>query len=106
MSKDAAPDMREPQRRTPKARTVPRKGIEGEKHLATKERWHCIRRAQGRMPYGWNEAMVGAVADEASVGVHALSGTHIDLIRRTAGYVTRTSGGVGGGGREVFPYPD
>jgi hypothetical protein len=24
----------------------------------------------------------------------------------TAGYVTRMSGGVGGGGREVFPYPD
>ena len=29
-----------------------------------------------------------------------------DLICRTAGYVTRMSGGVGGGGREVFPYPD
>ena len=31
---------------------------------------------------------------------------HFDLICRTAGYVTRTSGGVGGGGREAFPYPD
>jgi hypothetical protein len=30
----------------------------------------------------------------------------IDLICRTAGYVTRTSGGVGGGSREAFPYPD
>jgi formyltetrahydrofolate synthetase len=27
-------------------------------------------------------------------------------IHRTAGYVTRTSGGVGGGGREAFSYPD
>ncbi len=25
---------------------------------------------------------------------------------RIAGYVTRTSGGVGGGGREAFSYPD
>ena len=30
----------------------------------------------------------------------------IDLICRTAGYVTRTSGGAGGGRREAFPYPD
>ena len=28
------------------------------------------------------------------------------VIQGTAGYVTRMSGGVGGGGREVFPYPD
>jgi hypothetical protein len=27
-------------------------------------------------------------------------------IHRTAGYVTRSSGGVGGGGREAFSYPD
>jgi hypothetical protein len=27
-------------------------------------------------------------------------------IHRTAEYVTRTSGGVGGGSREVSPYPD
>jgi hypothetical protein len=40
----------------------------------------------------------------------SLSGTmdsvRADSICRTAGYVTRMSGGVGGGGREVFPYPD
>ena len=29
-----------------------------------------------------------------------------NLLHRTAGYVTRPSGGVGGGGREAFPYPD
>ena len=29
-----------------------------------------------------------------------------DLICRTAVYVTRTHGGVGGGSREASPYPD
>ena len=30
---------------------------------------------------------------------------HPDFIHRTAGYVTRMSGGVGGGGREAPPIP-
>lgn len=30
----------------------------------------------------------------------------LDLICRTAVYVTRTQGGVGGGSREASPYPD
>ncbi len=29
-----------------------------------------------------------------------------NLLHRTAGYVTRMSGGVGGGSREASPYPD
>jgi len=29
----------------------------------------------------------------------------LDWFCRTAVYVTRSYGGVGGGGREVFPYP-
>ena len=29
-----------------------------------------------------------------------------NLLHRTAGYVTRSSGGAGGGGREAFSYPD
>jgi len=29
----------------------------------------------------------------------------LDRFCRTAVYVTRSYGGVGGGGREVFPYP-
>jgi hypothetical protein len=29
----------------------------------------------------------------------------LDWLCRTAVYVTRSYGGVGGGGREVFPYP-
>ena len=30
----------------------------------------------------------------------------INVVQGTAGYVIRTSGGVGGGGREAFSYPD
>ena len=30
----------------------------------------------------------------------------LSVIQGTAGYVTRMSGGVGGGGREAFSYPD
>ena len=62
----------------------------------------------GRESYGWNETDVGAARDEAPVdrAGDMLAKMPIDLICRTAGYVTRTSGGVGGGGREAFPYPD
>ena len=106
MPKGRATDKHRPQSAWPKARTVPREGLEREGHLATKERWQCIRRAQGLKPYGWNEVRVGAVADEASVGVHGHLDMHIDLICRTAGCVIRTSGGVGGRGREASSYPD
>ena len=62
----------------------------------------------GRKPHGWNETDVGAVGDEAPVEWRGgmLSTMPNDLICRTAGYVTRTSGGVGGGSREASPYPD
>jgi hypothetical protein len=62
-------------------------------------------RRQGEGPGGWDEAGVGAVGNDAPVGVLGRYAQHIDLICRTAGYVTRTSGGVGGGSREAFPYP-
>ena len=64
--------------------------------------------SSGRKPNGWNETDVGAAGDEAPVerGGDMLSTMPNDLICRTAGYVTRTSGGVGGGSREAFPYPD
>ena len=56
----------------------------------------------------WNETGVGATGDEAPVewDDDMLSVMPNDLICRTAGYVTRTSGGVGGGSREASPYPD
>ena len=59
-----------------------------------------------RKPYGWDETEVGAVRKDAPVDVHRRFALHIDLICRTAVYVTRSYGGVGGGSREASPYPD
>jgi hypothetical protein len=101
--------MQEPQRCPLKARTVPREGIEREEHLIVKGPTHCTRRAQGRKSYGWGEAAVGATGEEASVercgDGDKLSVMPNDLICRTAGYVTRTSGGVGGGAVRLLPIP-
>ena len=60
--------------------------------------------SMGRKPGGWNETDVGAVGEDAPVGVRG-GVVHKDLICRTAGYVIRMSGGVGGGSREASPYP-
>ena len=69
--------------------------------------------SRGRKPAGWDESWVGAARNDVPVDVRdaKMSFRHngpmlIDSICRTAGYVTRTSGGVGGGSREAFPYPD
>ena len=53
-----------------------------------------------------DETEVGAVGDDAPVGVQRRDALHIDPICRTAVYVTRSYGGVGGGSREASPYPD
>ena len=67
----------------------------------------------GRKPGGWDEADVGAVGNDAPVDACAATEPirhngrmGINSICRTAVYVTRSYGGVGGGGREAFPYPD
>ena len=60
----------------------------------------------GRKPGGWDETVVGAARNDAPVGAHQRYMRHTDSICRTAVYETRTHGGVGGGGREVFSYPD
>ena len=60
----------------------------------------------GRKSCGWDETDVGALRDDAPVGVRWRYAPHLDLICRTAGYVTRTSGGVGGRSREASSYPD
>ena len=60
----------------------------------------------GRKPGGWDEADVGAPGNDAPVGVCGAYPMHIDSICRTAVYVTRLYGGVGGGSREAFPYPE
>ena len=60
----------------------------------------------GRKLGGWDETDVGAAGDDAPVGVQGQSALHIDSICRTAVYVTRSYGGVGGGSREASPYPE
>jgi len=60
----------------------------------------------GRKPGGWDETVVGAARNDAPVGALQWCTRYTDSICRTAVYETRTHGGVGGGGREVFPYPD
>ena len=66
--------------------------------------------SMGRKPGGWDEIAVGAARDETSVGARAADRkdrcTYVDSICRTAVYVTRSCGGVGGGSREGFPYPE
>jgi hypothetical protein len=58
----------------------------------------------GRKPGGWDETAVGAPRKDAPVEVQRRYATYIDLICRTAEYVTRSLG-VGGGSREASPYP-
>jgi hypothetical protein len=62
--------------------------------------------SMGRQPGGWDEAGVGAAGRDAPVGAHGRYAMCIDSICRTAVYVTRMPGGVGGGGREASPYPE
>ena len=52
----------------------------------------------GRKPGGRDEADVGAVGNDAPVGVQARYALHIDSFCGTAVYVTRSYGGVGGRG--------
>lgn len=54
---------------------------------------------------GWDEAAVGAMREDAPVGAYWLHAMALDSICRTAVYVTRSYGGVGGGSREASPYP-
>ena len=61
--------------------------------------------SRGRKPSGWNEGELGAARNDAPVDGCATTGPirhnggmRIDLICRTAVYVTRSYGGVGGRG--------
>ena len=66
-----------------------------------------------RKPAGWDESGIGAARNDAPVDACAATEPirhngrmRIDSICRTAVYVTRSYGGVGGESREAFPYPD
>ena len=66
-----------------------------------------------RDPAGWDESGIGAARSDAPVDTHGaiepigtMESKHADSICRTAVYVTRMHGGVGGRGREVPSYPD
>ena len=54
----------------------------------------------------WDQADVGAVGDNAPVGVLRRYALHVAPICRTAVFVTRSHGGMGAGSREAFPYPE
>lgn len=58
-----------------------------------------------RKPGGWDETVVGAARNDAPVGAFRRYARHADLICRTAVYVTRTHGGVGGGTVRCLPIP-
>jgi len=68
--------------------------------------WPGFRRAEGKE----KGKGVGATGEEASVerrgGGDKLTAIPNDSICRTAVYVTRTHGGVGGGSGEASTYPD
>ena len=84
---------------------------------------HCVRERRRksaaplgesyrRKPAGWNESAVGAARNGAPVvtlrqpvSIRHSGLRRADLICRTAVYVIRTHGGVGGRGREAS-YPD
>ena len=64
-----------------------------------------------RKPCGWDETVDGAAQErrlrlKSVVPVAYLGAMPFDLICRTAVYVIRSHGGVGGGSRKAFPYPD
>ena len=69
--------------------------------------------SRGRKPAGWDESGLGALGNDAPVDACAATESlghngrmRADSICRTAVYVIRSYGGVGGESREAFPYPD
>ncbi len=103
----------EPQESDPKARTVPREGLKERRSHLPRKTAIASGEPRGRKPVGWDESGLGAARNDAPVDACVATEPlrhngrmRIDPICRTAVYVTRSYGGVGGGGREAFPYPD
>lgn len=84
----------------------PERGLEERRSRLPRNEGTASGEPTRRKPGGWDETVVGAARNDAPVGAPQRYVRRVDSICRTAVYVTRTHGGVGGGGREVFPYPD
>ena len=89
-----------------KSRTLLREGSKREESSIAKELRYCIRRALGEHCGRRDETAVGAGREDASVDVRLELLPCINSICRTAVYVTRSYGGVGGRGREASSYPE
>ena len=84
----------------------PERGLKERRSRLPRNNSHASGEPTGRKSGGWDEADVGAAGKDAPVDVHRRYTVHLDLICRTAVYVTRSYGGVGGGSREASPYPE
>jgi hypothetical protein len=82
----------------------PERGLKERRSRLPRNEGTASGESMGREPGGWDEVGVGAVGEDAPVGVRG-GLVHKDSICRTAGYVIRMSGGVGGRGREASSYP-
>jgi plasmid maintenance system killer protein len=73
------------------------------KKMAGYRQFHAVQVAVGETLRAAELARADRVVEAAEAPE---SDSARDVFRRTAGYVRRTPGGVGGGSREVCPYPD
>ena len=73
-----------------------------------REAWHIARSARGPWRLSKTPALALALPARyfARLGAAESGGMIATSLHRTAVYVIRTHGGLGGGGREVFLYPD
>ena len=83
----------------------PERGLKERRGRLSKSNGMASGESVGPEPGGWGETGVGAAGSDAPVGLHRQFKAPADLICRTAVYVTRSYGGVGGGSREASPYP-
>jgi hypothetical protein len=103
----------EPQKPIRRPERYPERGLKERRSRLSRKTAIASGESRGREPAGWDESGIGAVRDDAPVDALVATASlrhngcmRTDPICRTAVYVTRSYGGVGGGRREAFPYPD
>ena len=91
----------------------PERGLKERRNRLPRKTAIASGESRRRKPAGWDESGIGAARNDAPVDVCATTEPlrhngriRADSICRTAVYVTRSYGGVGGGSREASPYPD